>query len=424
MLDAKTAFFMWSAQALTLSLLLFVVWLHDRSQRHYLLFCIGFALNSLGGISFNLRGYVGDIFTVYFSNCLVLLSLCLWTNGLRLFEGRKWVSWPAIPAALWLVANLFPPIYSSFANRLIVYALGSALGYAFLASTLVSSRLSTPRYRHMLAGLWLVQSAMALSFGLYGILGHPQNFAGIPFLGGMILLFIACMLSTFVLLSKIIMDRNEARLKLLSVTDPLTGALNRRGLIEAANTLKHNATKDRLLALLVFDLDHFKTINDTHGHQVGDAVLSSFAEMASSVIANAATHPKGLFGRSGGEEFCTLIPVENLRQAAGLAEQIRTMVANTPIVIHAGSVRLTVSIGISSINAAEFDFDTLMSQADHGLYKAKADGRNRTAIARGESVYCIGPGLEPGSPAAIDQDADLQVAALRRLTKRQLHPDA
>ncbi|TWD57441.1 diguanylate cyclase (GGDEF)-like protein [Agrobacterium vitis] len=424
MLDAKTAFLMWSAQALTLSLLLCAVWLHDRAQRHYLLFCIGFALNSLGGISFNLRGYVDDIFTVYFSNCLVLLSLCLWANGLRLFEGRKWVSWPAIPAALWLVANLVPAIYASFANRLVVYALGSAIGYVFLASTLVSSRLSTPRYRHMLAGLWLVQSAMALSFALYGILGHPQTLAGIPFMGGMILLFIACMLSTFVLLSKIIMDRNEARLKLLSVTDPLTGALNRRGLIEAANTLKQNAAKDRLLALLVFDLDHFKAINDTHGHQVGDAVLSSFAEMTSSVIANARTHPKGLFGRSGGEEFCTLIPVESLRQAAGLAEQIRTMVANTPIVLDGVTVRLTVSIGISSITVTEFDFDKLMSQADHGLYKAKADGRNRTAIASGESVYCIGPGLEPGSPAAIDHDTDLQVAALRRLTKRQLHPDA
>jgi diguanylate cyclase (GGDEF)-like protein len=423
LLDAKTAFFMWSAQALTLSLLLLAVWLHDRSQRHYLLFCIGFALNSLGGISFNLRGHVSDIMTIYLSNGMVLLSLCLWTNGLRLFDGRKWVLWPAIPAVLWFLANLFPPIYSSFVNRLVVYALGSAIGYALLASTLVSSRLSTPRYRHMLAGLWLIQSGMALSFALYGILGRPQNLISIPFMGGMILLFIACMVSTIVLLSKIIMDRNEARLKLLSVTDPLTGALNRRGLIEAASTLKHNATKDRLLALLVFDLDHFKTINDTHGHQVGDAVLTSFADMVKSSIAKSISSREALFARSGGEEFCALIQVENLRQAAGLAEQIRNLVANTPIVIDTGTVRLTTSIGVSGVNAADFEFDAVMTQADHGLYKAKAEGRNRTAIARGESIYCLGPVFEPGSHAAIDQDADVQVAALRRLTLRQLHPD-
>lgn len=415
---------MWSVQALTLSVLLLAVWLHDRSQRHYLLFCIGFALNSLGGISLTLRGSISDFLTIYLSNCLVLMSLCLWANGLRVFDGRKWAIWPALPPLIWAVANLFPAIYGHFVSRLIVYSFSSALGYIFLASTLLTSRLSTARYRQMLASLWVAQCIMALSFGFYGLFAQPENLIGIPFLGSLVLLFIACMVSTIVLLSKIIMDRNEQKLKKLVITDPLTGALNRRGLIEAASQMKQKTAKDKLLALLVFDLDHFKSINDTFGHQVGDTVLSFFADMVTPIIAKAGLDMEGLFARSGGEEFCALIPVTNLRQAAGLAEQIRTMVASTPIVVDKGTVRLTTSIGVSGVAAADFDFDSVMSQADHGLYKAKADGRNRTAIARGDSVYCLGPALEPGSPAAIDQDTDLQVAALRRLTQRQLHPES
>lgn len=424
MLDVKTAFLMWSIQALALCFLLLIVWFHDRSQRHFLLFGIGFGCNSLGGLSKLLNGITSDVFTIYLGNALMFMAFFFWANGLRLFDGRKFSLWPIMPVVAWCVSSALPPVFAEFSSRLIVYALCLSLGHLFMASALLNSGLSSPKYRHILAGIWILQSMISLAFGVYGFVYRPSSMEQVPFLGTLVVMFVVGMVSTIVLFSKIIMDRSEWRLKQLSITDPLTGVLNRRGLIEAASNMQQKLSKDHLLALLVFDLDHFKSINDTHGHQVGDAVLSSFAEMVSSIITKARTNPAGLFARSGGEEFCTLIPVESLRQAAGLAEQIRTMVANTPIVAESRTVRLTVSIGVSAVNAGEFNFDTVMSQADHGLYKAKADGRNRTAIARGESIYCIGPGLEPGSPAAIDHDADLQVAALRRLTKRQLHPDA
>lgn len=414
---------MWSVQALTLCILLFAVWLHDRSQRHYLLFCIGFGLNSLGGQSMFLRGPSADFLEIYLGNLMVLAALATWTNGLRLFDGRKISAWPVMTPLIWGVLNLYSGIYNDFSNRLIVYSLSVSIGHIFMASTLLTCRMSTARYRCILAGLWTIQSTLSLIFGVYGFVTHPQSLASIPFIGAIVLFYMICMVSTIVLLAKIIMDRNELKLKQLAITDPLTGAMNRRGLIEAARQFKQRSGKDGLLAFLVFDLDHFKSINDTHGHQVGDTVLVHFANMVSAVIAKSGIDDGGLFARSGGEEFCALVQVENLRQAAGLAEQIRTIVASTPIVIGAVTVRLTTSIGVSGVNVSEFDFDLVMRQADHGLYKAKAEGRNRTAIARDDSVYCLGPALEPGSPAAIDQDTDLQVAALRRLTQRQLHPE-
>jgi diguanylate cyclase (GGDEF)-like protein len=423
LLDVKTAFLMWGAQAVTLSILLLAVWLHDRSQRYFLLFSIGFALNGFGGISHTLRNVVSDSATIYIGNGLTLLSLAIWANGLRLFDGRKMVIWPMATPALWFIIGVFPIMYADFSLRLETYCITMALGHLFMASTLLSYRLSTPRYRLILAGLWISQSIVVLVFAAYSFVTNPQSLADIPFLGLIITLFIVCMVSTIVLLSKIIMDKNQLLLKQLSITDPLTGALNRRGLIEAANRLKQKTEKQKLIALMVFDLDHFKGINDTFGHQAGDAVLSSFAAMVTSVITKSGIDQQGLFARSGGEEFCALLAVADLRQAAGLAEQIRNMVATTPFVFEQGTVRLTTSIGVSALTADDFDFDAVMRQADHGLYKAKADGRNRTAIARGDSVYCLGPALEPGSPAAIDQDTDLQVAALRRLTQRQLHTE-
>lgn len=422
MLDVKTAFLMWGVQALTLSVLLFAVWSYDRSQRHFLFFSIGFLLNGMGGIMHVLRPMLGGFFAVYMSNIFTPLALAFWAMGLNLFDGRKISFWPMIGPLIWVVAGLFPGFYESFLARVAIYCMTSAIGHVFMATTLLTNSITARRYRRILAGLWLGQSLLVLGVGAHSLfITHPRSMAEIPHTSILIMVFIICMLSTIVLVAKIIMDKNEHLLKRLSVTDPLTGALNRRGLIEAANVLQQKTEKARLLALLVFDLDHFKTINDTLGHQAGDTVLTSFAAMVTAVIDKNGLDGKGLFARSGGEEFCALVPVADLRQAAGLAEHIRTMVATTPITFGQHTVRLTTSIGVSALTAAEFDFDSVMRQADHGLYKAKADGRNRTAIARGDSVYCLGPALEPGSPAAIDQDTDLQVAALRRLTQRQLH---
>jgi diguanylate cyclase (GGDEF)-like protein len=127
----------------------------------------------------------------------------------------------------------------------------------------------------------------------------------------------------------------------------------------------------------MFDLDRFKSINDTFGHQAGDAVLSKFCDVARTVV-----RPNDLFGRFGGEEFACLMPGMSLRVASALAEDIRAAFAATPIAIGSEKVTVTVSIGVAMSNEIDRSLDQLFTAADRALYRAKAKGRNCVELAR------------------------------------------
>lgn len=413
MLDIKTAFLMWGTQAITLAVLLITIWLRNRRQGYYAYMAIGFACHGVGAMLIALRADLPPMLAIFGGNFLVLSGFCFWITALRLFSGRKPARWVVVPLLLWIGILMVPGISQTYALRLAAHQFAATLYFVMLAITALTSDISSQKYRYMLSALWMLQALSSVAVGVTSLIGMPgdrHELALSDFLG---LFVIVCLVTTMVLLARIVMDRNEEQLKKLSRTDPLTGALNRRGLIETLDQMKRSAPRDSLLALLVFDLDYFKHINDTFGHQAGDTVLSSFAKMAEGVVGKS-----GIFARSGGEEFCAVLPVKDLRQAAAVAERIRYMIASTPVATSQGIVRLTTSIGLSAVSADDFDFDTAMRQADHGLYTAKADGRNRTAVARGETVFCLTPNEERGTPAAIDSEADRQVAALRRLTQR------
>ncbi|MCM2292158.1 GGDEF domain-containing protein [Allorhizobium sp. BGMRC 0089] len=308
---------------------------------------------------------------------------------------------------------LFPGIAESFAFRASVHEVASFLGFALLAYTIVTSQFGTRKYRHILAGLWFTQSLNCLLVAAILLQRQPKDMTFIPYSAFFGVIGVFCLMSVLIVMFKIVMDQNHSLLETLSRTDPLTGTLNRRGLQDAMVKLSQKARKDELLALLVFDLDYFKNINDNFGHQAGDTVLQSFAGMCSSIVM---TH--GLFARTGGEEFSAVLRVTDLRQAAAIAEQVRHMIATTPIVTDRGVVRLTTSIGISGLAPAAFDYDRLMRDADNALYKAKTEGRNKIGICRNGQIFCITRTEERGTPDAIDTEADRQVAALRRLSHR------
>lgn len=413
MLDIKTAFLMWGTQAITLAVLLITIWLRAPRHRYYGYMAIGFACHGIGAMLIALRNDLPPPVAIYGGNAIVLCGFCFWICALRLFDGRKPGWWIAAPLLLWGLVLIHPVIRDTYAYRLATHQFASMLCFVMLAVTAMTSRMTARKYRRMLAALWTLQALSCAVIGSASLIGMPEGQHEVALSDYIGLFVIVCLVSAMVLLARIVMDRNERELKQLSRTDPLTGALNRRGLIETVGELKHTVARDRLLALLVFDLDYFKHINDTFGHQAGDTVLSSFAQMTGGALGNDA-----IFARSGGEEFCAVMPVADLRQAAGVAERIRYMIASTPITTEQGVVRLTTSIGLSAATVEAFDFDTAMRQADHGLYTAKADGRNRTAVARGETVFCLTPNEERGTPAAIDNEADRQVAALRRLSQR------
>ena len=173
-------------------------------------------------------------------------------------------------------------------------------------------------------------------------------------------------------------DRLRGELEHLATHDSLTGALNRRALIDACELELARCRRNHgIMALLMIDLDHFKAINDTHGHPVGDRVLVDFVARVKNLL-----RQPDRFGRFGGEEFVALLPETPLNEARLVAERLRAMIeANT-----AELPRCTVSIGVSVSRLDDAGLDNIISRADAALYQAKRAGRNRvesvTALAQ------------------------------------------
>lgn len=173
-------------------------------------------------------------------------------------------------------------------------------------------------------------------------------------------------------LAKFVMT--ELNLRLLANTDSLTGALSRRALKEEAERVTLLALRHgHPLSLITFDLDHFKAINDLHGHHVGDVVLQSCMEACQSVL-----RKSDILGRTGGEEFAVILPHTDIGSAAEVAEKLRRAIANMSIPVASNSgVKISASFGIAELDRASPDIDELLRRADEALYLSKNAGRNR-----------------------------------------------
>jgi diguanylate cyclase (GGDEF)-like protein len=160
--------------------------------------------------------------------------------------------------------------------------------------------------------------------------------------------------------------------------DSMTGALTRRGFFaEVEKESQRAARYDRPSALVVIDVDHFKSINDRYGHPAGDAVLVSIANACMATM-----RKSDIFGRIGGEEFGLLLPETDPEEARLAAERIRSMVESTIIQVGGIEVRATVSLGVAPRPAAGESVATWFGEADIALYEAKQFGRNRVAVTR------------------------------------------
>lgn len=164
----------------------------------------------------------------------------------------------------------------------------------------------------------------------------------------------------------------------LAQTDPLTQVANRGRFVEIANQeLARCRRYGHPLSLWMLDIDHFKAVNDTHGHHAGDVALQSL--MATS---RRALRDWDVVGRMGGEEFAVLLPETDTTQALDVAERLRMAVATTDIPVEDGTVvHLTVSTGVATANDGDITVDSLLNRADKALYEAKRSGRDKVCVA-------------------------------------------
>jgi diguanylate cyclase (GGDEF)-like protein len=212
---------------------------------------------------------------------------------------------------------------------------------------------------------------------------------------GVILTLILIFIGLWAVLTK----RSQLHFKSLSRLDGLTGIANRLHFIERAEAALGYARKsEQDVCLLLFDLDHFKSINDRFGHATGDFVLKRTATLCSEYLRRSDT-----FGRFGGEEFSVLLPGCRLEEAREQAEQLRRAIGAIQAEQRGGALRASASFGIASSSTSGYDLQRLMAHADAALYRAKRAGRDCVVAydpAESGEVRTITPPLNPdGSPS-------------------------
>lgn len=222
----------------------------------------------------------------------------------------------------------------------------------------------------VLAGaLFVVRAVLALAWT--GEAGRPVS-AGGGFNTALGLAVLVLSLLVHLGLGAMVVMRTVQHLQAQSDRDALTGALNRRGLAAWHERHFGRTPRHRVYALLLLDIDHFKQVNDRHGHESGDAALVAVARALHAVL-----RPADAVARTGGEEFCVVLPDMNGEAALATAERLRLAIGNTPVRAHETTLRLTCSVGISGPNPAGLPLAEAMRRADRAMYEAKAQGRNR-----------------------------------------------
>jgi diguanylate cyclase (GGDEF)-like protein len=230
---------------------------------------------------------------------------------------------------------------------------------------------------------WLVAGALAVEavaglvrcvdlveHGVPGVLAESQTVA----------VFLLTVMSMTLLIVVALVNLTGQRLRIeldhAAQHDPLTGALNRRAFgALAGRELSRADRRAQVLSAIMLDLDHFKQVNDAHGHAAGDTVLVTVAHLV-----RAGLRLEDLLCRCGGEEFVAFLPDTTALQAECLAERLRETVAKTPV-CHAGVVvPVTISIGVAERRRGDQGWEELMAAADKALYRAKSEGRNRVVV--------------------------------------------
>ena len=405
-LDVNTLFLVTIYVEAILGLLLLFAWVQNTAI--YAVAWWGFAdlLRAASVMLFGMYGSVSDLISIDLANAILFTAFAVTWTGARVFDHRK-PNWLLLfgGAALWLVLCRIPAIQGSWDLRMLLSS-GIITAYTWATAYEFWRGRSEPLVSRWPAiFMFFAHGALYLLRTPFGGMLAPVNnqvFASvwITVLSFEALLFTIAIAFILLAMAK---ERTEYRHKTASLIDPLTGIANRRAFLQDAEAqLKRQATEPRPMAVLLLDLDNFKSINDRFGHALGDRVLQMFAEVGSGCMRR-----YDIFGRLGGEEFAALLVDTSRERALAVAEQIRSSFVEMTSVVDGKPVVATVSIGVVISYDAVLDLSALLAQADHALYRAKDNGRNRVEIA---SIELILDRVKRASAAA-DRAASAKAAA-------------
>lgn len=368
-----------SAACVIISIFLTLLWLWDRNSQALLRWTVGFWLGCLGLTLLGLRDIGPPILSIGLGNALSLWSLGLIWLGCRAFN--EWD--PDAPSALamsgglvWLTLVACWPRFAEDLNIRVVVASALYAGYSFLIVNTVWRG-----YRHEPLP---ARRLAVFAFGLHGLFyllrlpvpllfpatlngGYPNLWFGVVTFE----YFIQALFGALAIFA-MVHERLTMRYKVASEIDYLTGICNRRAFLSAIDASRQRPGGDKVGAMLaLLDADHFKAINDTHGHGAGDTVLTCLSDLVASRL------PQGaIFGRVGGEEFAIYLPATAALAHGDLLEHIRVDIGAMAVLHGEACIQMSVSIGRCILPAGPLDVQMALAAADRALYASKKAGRN------------------------------------------------
>ncbi len=372
-LDGPTVAFIAVCIVALLGLLLILAWLQQRDARALAwwgaAYLIGASSLALWGAPTPWVALPPEIpFAMIFGACGMI-----W-NGVRLFRGRPLLPVAAFAGAIvWLALCQLPLFADGSADRIVLGAVVVSVYTFFIAFELSRERRRSLHSRAAAVIVPFLHSAIFL-LPLAMRAFTPDVIAASWFTVFALETIVYAVGLAFIVLL-MVKDQNLGYYRRAAATDFLTGLFNRRAFLESALKLCAQISHRRPMTLMMFDLDHFKKINDRFGHAVGDEVLRVFAQSV-----RRSMRLTDIIGRIGGEEFAAIID-EPMHLALPVAERVRSNFEKAGVTVQGYTVNATVSIGLAASEALVTNIDALISRADAALYGAKRKGRNRVHVA-------------------------------------------
>jgi diguanylate cyclase (GGDEF)-like protein len=394
-LDVTTLFVVATCVTGLLGLLLLFAWVKNRIPA-LAWWGTAYLIGGFSVAAWSFEGLISPPMPTGIANGLLFIACGMMWNAARVFHGRPMlVSGLIGGAAMWLFACTSSDFAQWPAGRIALSSLIVA-SYTFMtAAELWRERRKTLRHRWPAIFVPMLQGAVFLfPIPLASLL--PTDRGIVTLSSGWVALFVLetmlYAIGTAFIVLVLATERTMRIHKDAALTDELTGLLNRRGVLQAAQGLiTQQARKGASVSALMFDLDHFKSINDKFGHAIGDKALHLFA-----TTATVSTRTSDIVGRFGGEEFVALLP-GNLADAKIVAERVRKAFEAAGVTVAGCDLNATVSIGAASGQPGT-DIVALLAAADSALYRAKANGRNRVEATQEGEMPTVFATTEPCVP--------------------------
>jgi diguanylate cyclase (GGDEF)-like protein len=395
-LDLPTLFIVSTCITALLGLFLFVAWLRDRSTRALAWWGAAYLIGGAAIGLWTVDGWLTPSLPEGSPSALLFLACGMVWTGARLFRGKPVLHAGLFAgAAAWLYAAQVPELAGGVARVVLSSLIIS--GYTFLTAIELWGERREPAFPRWAAILVPVLHGMVFLSPIPLALLLPEQYGTSALSDGWFAVFaletLLYAVGTAFIVLVMAKERIEEQHKTAAATDPLTGLLNRRGFLDAAaRMIAWQARKGGFVTVLMFDLDHFKSINDRFGHAIGDDALRLFA---STVAGN--MRSGDVVGRLGGEEFAAILP-NTEEEALKAAERVREAFQNAAVVVSGHTLKATVSIGAACTPAQRAEVHFQLGRADAALYRAKETGRNRIALADPEDETAP-PAPTAGAPA-------------------------